>query len=432
MSLLFLDGFDHYATNAQLRMKWTASSDSNIAPTTGSASRWSGGRGVALGTGQWLGYYAPAASGTAWMTVGAAVYRPSGAALSLYIDATSTLPAVRFEILSDGNVLLYRWDTSAYTYISAGTGNGPVTAAAWHYITVASCYTTSGAYGAGYMIVSLDGTEILNITPITTNTSGGVSCTGFRIGSDSGTVYIDDVYATNQRGLNATCDMLPVRVATVFPAGDVANATQFTRVGSGLTGNWQAVMPSAPPTGDWTPYLFGAAEGQNDLYATGNPIPDGKTIYGFVMRWWARASDSTPCGFAPMFNLTGLSPNPYLGPPQLLSASGLYYVTPIYTALPDGSAALAVQNMNALQIGLMASRPTTSANPPQGAQYFHLPVDWLPHLNDPNQWYSVRVTALAPFNGTATDAASDCTSFQIRDTGLAQVAQLLMEVLRTI
>ena len=386
---------------------------------------------MSLTAGQSLGYYAPAALGTTWMTAGAAVYRGTGAALSFYLDATASLPAMRCKIATDGTMEIDRWDTSAWTNIGVsggwGTSGGPTTvpAGAWHYVTVACCYTNSAP--TGYVIVYLDGVAMIVVNPIQMNTSGGVSLTGFRLGVDTGTVYFDDVYAANQKGLNSSQDLVPVQITTAMPAG-AGDLTQLTLAGAAT--NWQAVSPAAPPSGTWTNYVYGPADGLADLYTTGNPIPSGKTVYAFAMRWWAQASDSTPCGFAPVYKLAGLSPNPYAGAPQILGVTPGYYASPIYTSLPGGYTALTPTNINALQIGLAAARPTASPNPLAATQYLYLPSTLLTHTNGTQ--YSVRVTAIAPFGGVAADAASVCTSFSVLDNGFAQAAQLLMEVLRTL
>ena len=123
MSLLFLDGFDHYNTNAQLLAKWTASSDNTIAPTTGSASRWSGGRGLSLSNNQWVKFFT-SANATWDCTFGVSLYRTSSSATASLrmVDPTGT-PITRFDITAAGAVDPWNW-------LGTGSGGSNATSAA--------------------------------------------------------------------------------------------------------------------------------------------------------------------------------------------------------------------------------------------------------------------------------------------------------------
>lgn len=337
MALLFMDGFDHYAT-ADIGKKWTTSSNVAIGSTSG---RRSGGAIYTTAGGGGMGKGLPSSYAT--IIVGFALKFTSSTSTSLfditrlYEGATQHLtlsfqPSVGKLTLrrgSNGGTLL----ATSTTVFSSST---------WYYLEFkATINDTTGAYE-----LKVNGTSEFSATNVDTRnggTSGVVDTWTCAPGATAGIVFTyDDFYICNTSGATNNDFLGDCRIDTILPSGD-GNYTDFTP--STGTSHYVLVDESTPNTTD---YVASSTSGNRDSYT----FPDlagltSQTVYGIQINAAVLKDDAGARSLGTMSRLSSTNKD---GSGAALSTSQTY-VSEIQETDP-ASAAWTEANINAAEFGV--------------------------------------------------------------------------------
>lgn len=266
MSLLFIDGFDHYAT-AQAALKWTAVSGVTILPTGGRRS--SGAMQISTGTATRV---LPA--NEASFVMGAAVKLTNTALNNTRIfhvfDTTTTQLSVG--VNPDMTISLYRGSS---TVIATSAAAVPMDA--FFYLEFKA--TISSSISADTCIVRLNGVNIINLAAGTsTRQTTNNYITRFGLGPSGSNLFntiFDDFYICNQSGSLNNNFLGDSRIDTIMPTSD-----GFYTNGIPSTGTAHyACVDEIPPNS--TDYIYMDAVGQRDSYGFADIPPlSAATLYG--------------------------------------------------------------------------------------------------------------------------------------------------------
>jgi hypothetical protein len=292
MSLLFMDGFDHYDALTYGSLKWDAN------PFTGGMScqtAWfaTGGRRngayVRLGA-EWghVGQYwcKTLVSNCATIIVGCAVK---------FVSITGS-PQPYFMALYDGSTMHIGLKRNVTTgYLDAYRGDGmllgtysvPFSANVWYYFELKATIHDSN----GILQFRVNEYLALDLSSIDTRNGANayVNKIGFGAGADSGnqhTLAIDDLYVCDNSGANNNDFLGDCRIDVILPNG-AGYATQWTpSAGS----NYQCVDDALFDNG--TDYVSEDTEGNQDTYAFAD-LPVGIAgIKGIQTSLFAKRTDS--------------------------------------------------------------------------------------------------------------------------------------------
>lgn len=330
MALLFIDGFDHYAT-ADLTKKWTSilSGSPTINASLGRRST-----GCLVNRTNLL---KTLASNYATLVVGVAITPndlANGVTSFLKLrDAGSEQIDLRWTTL--GAIQVTRNGTSLGT-----SANGVLSDTAYRYVEVkATIHDTTGA-----VEVRVDGAAVLTLTNVDTkNTANAyvnqVVISGTLTGSSS---YYDDFYVCDNSGSTNNDFLGDVRVDALLPNadGDYAQLTPSTG-----TDHYALVDDATPNTTD---YNESATAGHKDAYAMQNLSSITGTIYGVQISIAALKDDAGSRSLKVGVRASGSPGNDSLDAGSALSTSQLYYMK-INETDPSTAAAWTESGVNAAQ-----------------------------------------------------------------------------------
>lgn len=339
MALLFMDGFDHYAT-ADLANKYTTVSNVGSGSViNASAGRRGGGAYTAKNSS-----YATKriAAGVATLIAGSAVNTQgfgNGASTSTIRFVDSTVVHVSIRLESDGSIKAYRGDV---TTLLGSSATGIVNLGGYNYIEVkATINDTTGA-----VVVRLNGATVLTLSNVDTRNAGNASTDGVGIGGSFGTnneAFFDDFYICDTAGSTNNDFLGDCRVDTLYPNGD-GNYSQFTP--STGSSHYQLVDETAPNTTD---YNDGANVGDRDSYAMGNLAAlASQTVYGVQVNAALMKDDAggkSASTFVRSGSTDGDGASVALGTSQV-------YVSQVYETNPDGAVAWTETAVNAMEAGV--------------------------------------------------------------------------------
>lgn len=284
MALVFIDGFDHYAT-ADITKKWSALSGATI---SGSSGRRGGG---ALSVGSILQYAYKSVTAAATYTVGFAVN------LSNFTYTTNLIcineggtQHITLGLTTSGTLRVYRGAASGGTTLATGTTT--LSTSQWYYIELK--VTVDDVNGVVELRLNGSGSPEINLTSTDTRNGGATGLIDrISMGTAAGGAnysqqgFIDDFYVTNTSGAVNTGFLGDVRVDTLLPTGD-GNYTDFTP-STGST-HYNLVDETTPNTTD---YVSSSTVDDRDSYT----FPDlqmltSQTIHGVQVNAAALKSDS--------------------------------------------------------------------------------------------------------------------------------------------
>lgn len=338
MTMLFVDGFDHYAT-ADITLKW--SSITVGSPTIQSAS---GRRGTGcLRGGTLVGIrktFASAATlvvGFAYKYVGAlsagriCSFEDSGSAqVSVHINSDGTLKVVQGASTNLGS--------SSAAALSAGT---------WYYIEFKA--TISDA--AGTYEIKINGVTAVSGSSVDTKATANATANSLIIGgiatvtSGGGATSTDydDVYLLNSSGSVNNDFLGDVRVDAYLPSG-AGNTTQWT---ASAGSNYQCVDES-PQNGD-TDYVQTSTVNNKDTYAFADMTHTPSNIYAVQINAIAKKDDA---GTRSICLVTRSGGSDTDGATQALSAASYSDFTEVRETDPNTSAAWTKTNFNSAEFGI--------------------------------------------------------------------------------
>ena len=266
MAILWVDGFDYYATHTDMSGRWSGGGSSGTF-TTGRF----GGQCVVMGTSSSTGYQRTPAlrsstSGTA--TFGFAFklpVLPANTFIPIYWDFGASGYIIRLQVTTAGLMTLVgpTMTTNSFGAFVAGT---------WYYVEVVIPYSSSCAVGS--IQLWINGTKVSTNSATFNTTSNGSNNWQLQLGDgvNNGQAFFDDVYvadeATGQQGPFGDS-----RVCTLYP-GAAGSYTQWTP----LSGTNFSNVNQAVEDGN-TSYVKTATVGNRDSYLLGSLPSTPASIY---------------------------------------------------------------------------------------------------------------------------------------------------------
>ncbi len=332
--LRFIDGFDHYTSDAAVAQKYDALSGTSyyeIFPTTGRREGgclqlYSGGayaRKSFEDRNTWIAGFA--FKMVELPTSGSVIYR--------LIDSTGE---TQFSVyLTTSGALEARRGTSTIL----ATSSLSLSAGVWYYIEVkATIHDTAGA-----AIVRVGEAEVINISGVDTKYTSTVGARTVQIGGiNVALVYYDDYYICDDQGTANNNFLGDVRIDTLYPTAP-GSSTDFTPTGS--ANNWDNVNDTNPD-GD-TGYNSSAVVGDTDLFAFSDLPAVTGTIFGVQANLNARKDDAGTGGMKPVVYLASTE---YEGAEKAMLDSYFDH-TSIWELNPNTAVAWTQSDINGAEFG---------------------------------------------------------------------------------
>jgi hypothetical protein len=342
MALLFVDGFDHYAT-ADIPKKWNGGTSGTPAINT-TAGRRGGGALRTTGFGH---YVIRAFAATASFVMGASFKFSSfsvlGSPQAIFAlwDASTAQCDLRANV--DGTLSVTRNGTA----LTGGTSTNILSTNTEYYIEWK--VTIADSIGANTCKVRVNGVDWVTVaTSQDTKNTSNASATSLRVGqtlSPPSTITLDtdDFYLCDQSGSTNNDFLGDVRVDTLFPTSD-GNYTAFTP-STGST-HYTLVNETAPNT---TNYNDGAAVNDRDSYGLADLTSlTSQTVYGVQINAAINKDDAgskSAATFVRSSSTNGDGASAALGTSQL-------YVSQVFETDPNGSIAWTQTSVNAMEAGV--------------------------------------------------------------------------------
>jgi hypothetical protein len=338
MSLLFIDGFDHYVT-ADFTKKWNSTNNS---PTIGTTSgRRGGGAFVCAGGSKYLTKTLAASS--SWV-IGFA-YKPttlpsSQGSLIWILDAGT--PQCALNLNPDGTLAVVR---STGTAVTDGTSVFALAVDTFYYIEFK--VTIADSISAGTCKVRINGVDVITVaTSQDLKATANTTANSFWIGtvsSSSGQGIVDDLYVCDGAGSTNNDFLGDVRVDTLYPTSD-GNYSQFTC--STGSSHFALVDETAPNTSD---YNIGSTVSDRDSYGMGNLTPlTSQTVYGVQVNAALLKDDAGSKSVATFVRSNTTNSD---GASVPLGTSQIY-VSQVFETNPDGAVAWTETTVNAMEAGV--------------------------------------------------------------------------------
>lgn len=267
MALLYIDGFDHYAT-ADVPKKYALTSGT---PVIAAGAGRRGGGALSM-NGQYVARQF--SGGLATVIVGFAFARlANGASTStfLHLSESATRPHLSF-VLTAANVIMVT--CAEYNGAVLATGTTALALGAYNYIEVkAVIHDTAGA-----VTVRINGAVEIALTGVDTRNGGTGLMNMVLVGTDFSSVacYYDDLYICDATGSTNNDFLGDCRVDTLYPSADGTYGAMACSTG---TTHCTLVDEATPNTTD---YVSSATVNAKDSYAfTDLPsLPGTLTVFG--------------------------------------------------------------------------------------------------------------------------------------------------------
>jgi hypothetical protein len=330
MSLLFMDGFDHYAI-AALPLKWTTVAGT-WAAITGSSTRFNFGQAMYTATNG--GYLRETFPSTDVIIVGCNYQWSAGASQIQIIAFEDSAAAAQFDILrnADGTFTLRRGTTAVLTTTRA------ILPAIWYNIQI-KLYIN----GSGTAEIVIDGSSWGSFSGDTQQTANAnVAAVLFKnTAANNGQTY-DDIWICDDAG-SMNNDLLgDVRVRTVWPAG----AGNYTQWDPSAGSNYQNVDEATFDSD--TTYNSTDTVDEIDTFNMSDLGING-TIFGVQIDVVARKDDAGTAKIKGV--LRTANPTDNLTTLENTLSTSYSLLREIWELYPDDSAAWEVADVNASEFG---------------------------------------------------------------------------------
>jgi hypothetical protein len=344
MSLLFVDGFDHYAT-ADFTKKYTSITG---APVITSAIGRRGTKGY--NTSNTGAIFKSFAAESSWV-IGAAFKVPA---------PNASFSAGRVFALLDGGTgqCELRFDnvTQELTVTRNGTavtgGRSSIVLSANQYYYVEWKVTIANSIAADSCVVRVNGIEVINVTAgQDLQNSANSTATILQIGSSStnSAYHFDDLYVCNQSGSTNNTFLGDCRVDTLYPDAD-----GFYTDGTPSAGSDHYAMVDETPVST-TDFVSLASIGDRDSYSFESlPALAGQVVYG-VQALAATDKDDSGLISAATFVRSGVSPAVNQDGAGTALSTGYTFLRDIYEENPDTSTAWDRDTVNAAEFGVVVT-----------------------------------------------------------------------------
>jgi hypothetical protein len=286
MTLLFVDGFDHYTDNTGaenistvLNRKWSANNGSwfngvgrfdpgsTVTPGDMSTGNFSSGRNITSPT-----FVDSTTTVLGW------AYKPVAMGTSAELMRTLDNGTIQCRLLKSitGNLQFQRNITTL------GEGTRTLHANVWYFIEVKmTINNTTGSFE-----VRINGQTEISGTNVDTQQTANSTVDAFRITLGGGGV-IDDLYFLNDSGSTNNDFLGDVRIQTLFPDG-AGNSTNWAVTGA--ASNYQAVDEFEAD--DDTTYVSTSTATDKDTYSFENLSTSVDTVYAVGTNILARKDDA--------------------------------------------------------------------------------------------------------------------------------------------
>lgn len=344
MALLFMDGFDHYAT-ADIGKKWPVYDGSGIIfAIAGASGRRGGGafhtRSSSGGGSNSLLF--KTLSNETTITIGMAInidVLPLVSGTPLIKVVLGSLSVAHCGVAFTGFGVPYIFG-AAGTALPGGTATLPLGLGVWNYIE--ATFTISNAVSSGGCKLRINGAEVASVTSGDTLNGATGYADAIAFGSYAGyynsTLLIDDVYITNDNTFLGDC-----RIDTLYPTSD-GTYSQFTPSTGAV--HYSLVDEATPNTTD---YNDGSTIGDRDSYGLGNlPALTSQTVYGVQVNAAMHKDDAgakSASTFVRSSATNGDGASAVLGTSQT-------YTSQMYLTNPNGSIAWTETTVNAMEAGV--------------------------------------------------------------------------------
>lgn len=336
MSVLFLDGMDHYNLT-QAPAKW----DLGVSMLYNSAFGRFGGGSLYYDASNFEKSATKSIPTTTSFIVNYAmrvgVLQPSSlTSMFRLLDSGTVQTELRFGPL--GQIAVFT--NGSQVAVSA---NGLISLSVWNHIEWK--VTISASTGAGQCVVRLNNVEIINVTGISTKTSSNASANSVSIGrlvSTQNDFRYDDFTLMDSSGSGNNDLIGDVRIETLYPSGAGAH-TVFTPNGAGT--NWGCVNEN--PADDDTTFVSSNNVGDIDTYAFTNPVGTPTTVFAIQANMRARKDNAGTRTFGRVIRISGTD---YVGSGFSLSTDYALY-REIIELNPNTAVAWTASDITALEAG---------------------------------------------------------------------------------
>ena len=273
MSVLFVDGCDHYVS-AEIPRKWTANSGGTIV----AAGRRTGSKALTLASSSlYVMKQLPAAYTTLVVGCGIMLSPMPGTAIAPIRFRNNGAGQCCLTINANGSIGFVRGLFAGGTTVET-SAIGLIQANRWYHIEVKVVFHDS----TGTYEVRLNGTDVLSGTGVDTegDATDGADQIYFGVGENSITVSLDDIFVAED--WQGDC-----RVDTLMPTG-AGTATQWTP----NTGANYAAVDDSGDSDDDTTYVADSTAGHIDTYAFGDLEATGGTIKAVAVNVACRKDDA--------------------------------------------------------------------------------------------------------------------------------------------
>ena len=343
MGIIFVDGFDHQNTSADLATgdDWTSAANVVISAASGRF----GGKGLTQSGFNTNNLLKTFSSTRTQGILGFAINLPSlGGGLAGEWKILDSGGAVQLSLAIDsganGLIQVYRGDAGGGGTLLGSTSSS-LLANIWGYVEFQWSISTA----AGTVKVVLNGNTVLNLTAQNTNPSGTTNWQSIQWANRTSGIFMDDLYMIDPAtgGANAPLGVANgVQVETLFPTAN-QGSQQFTPLANT---NWQEVSETAMDSN--TSYNSSANLGNQDLFDIGALSDNPDKIFAVAVRS-ACERDSTTNPIKIKNRLVSSATES--DGATITQGTSYAYQTDIYETDPATSAAWTQTGVDAAQIG---------------------------------------------------------------------------------
>lgn len=341
MALLFMDGFDCYATAAQAGDGGWQPENSPTCLFSTTGGRYGGGAIYWTTTiYQWIKTVPLVAYGST-IYVGFA-YKHGGLATTALLYGKSDASASIFGLSHDAAGALTFIPNSGANISEAGTSLTPGT---WHWIEIKVTLGTTASNGA--VEVRVNGSVVITGSSIDTNTTGA-GCGSIEIGgagSGGSPAYVDDVVVFDGSGATINNFLGDTKITTHAANADAATVDWTASAGA----DYQCVDDTPNAANDDTDYISSSTAAQESRFGMGNLATAPATIHAVQARYRAKKTDAGTRTMRGLIKSGGVeSTGTTLG----LSTAYRWSYGDFFPLDPNGSIAWTDTAVNALEVGV--------------------------------------------------------------------------------
>ena len=362
MALLFIDGFDHYAT-ADITKKWTWRYTDIY-----SSIQALGRTGANAMKGQNHYFELGCAFVTLPVTGNTGIF---GCALKMLTHSSRTNDSCILGFTQYGHKYHANLGVApnGQLYVSVSDTAGGTNAYGWNMVMIPGAISTEAIAldqwyyvemkaviddTAGSVIVRLNGTEVINVSDVRTTATNYSATTwsDFHLSSNStgmanqnAEYLIDDLYVCDGSGPGPYNTFLgDVKVKTCFPNA-AGTYDDWTRAGADSGDNYNQVNEAAP--NDATDYTTSATPGDTDSFAT-DYAAEGYAVWAVQHVMCRQKASAGTASVTPFFRIGG---SDYTGTAQNPSAQDWQYGREIFTTSPDTATTWTEAEIEGLELG---------------------------------------------------------------------------------